>query len=612
MATQGIINGAIKKLRPPQPLQPLGGTDAQKQEAAAAAPAPVAPAPTAAERAQTLANNTSMGILPSAPGTAPLPDMSGIYQPPSAPADVQKMEATGGIVAPKNMQSAAPTVDATPPEPQPDATNPAGRPPQSQPFGTTPLPTDAPAATNPAARPDGQVFQPSGVVPPDVTNPVYRPTDPTGTAAPAPIQPPVNTAPSTTPGGYRPPTVADAERINRENADKPLWQPTTGIVDSIRKADVQNVESVGYTAATQAPTQTAGATGYDATGYTAEKAPDAVGYNAEGYTADQVGENVSQAAGRIVSDDSVLMQRARAQADQQANARGIINSTMAIQAGQAAVLDKATELAYGDVETAKFNVAQKNDASRFLAEAKNLSAQFLAAEKNQNGRFNAEQANQAAAFSANAKNQASSFLAAAQNAASIFNAGEANKAAMFAVEQTNLALRFAAEAENAARSQNAQAFNQASQRYTDALNAAIAAQNDAENLARRDTAQIKAEQGMNSERVAGSIAAAGIGASASIQNAQLSASVRMKELEQQAAQFGVQMTQREREFAANLGAQQFNVYQAGLQNIFLADLEPEDKFNAINNHNAVWIASGGLPFDIAADALPPINQPANP
>ena len=84
----------------------------------------------------------------------------------------------------------------------------------------------------------------------------------------------------------------------------------------------------------------------------------------------------------------------------------------------------------------------------------------------------------------------------------------------------------------------------------------------------------------------------------------------MRELDQQAAQFGVTMSQREREFVAGLGVQQFNQYQAGLNAGLLNEMEPADKQNWLHNYNSVWVASGTLPFDINMDNFPPSTPPA--
>lgn len=78
-------------------------------------------------------------------------------------------------------------------------------------------------------------------------------------------------------------------------------------------------------------------------------------------TADQtVAGNVDQ----IIAADSPLMQRAATRADQQMNKRGLINSSMAVGAGQAAVMDAALPIAQQDAQTkaqaAQFNAGAEN------------------------------------------------------------------------------------------------------------------------------------------------------------------------------------------------------------------------------------------------------------
>jgi hypothetical protein len=182
--------------------------------------------------------------------------------------------------------------------------------------------------------------------------------------------------------------------------------------------------------------------GYEATPTPQAKGYQAGGYAAEGFTADQQTSSVSDELEKVLSDDSPYIQRARTSADLKSNARGLLNSSVAIGAGESAAIDAALPIAQGNVNV---------------------------------GMFNVDQSNKAKAQSVDARNQASAFLANAQNAASQFTSGEENKTAMFAVEQANLAARFAAEAQNAAEQMNAVAHNNAMQQYANAMNAASGA-----------------------------------------------------------------------------------------------------------------------------------------
>lgn len=71
----------------------------------------------------------------------------------------------------------------------------------------------------------------------------------------------------------------------------------------------------------------------------------------------------------IISQDNPLMQTAKTQAIQQANDRGLINSTMAGQAGQQAVIQTALPIAQADAQVnasnAQWNTDQKNKTDMF-------------------------------------------------------------------------------------------------------------------------------------------------------------------------------------------------------------------------------------------------------
>lgn len=90
-------------------------------------------------------------------------------------------------------------------------------------------------------------------------------------------------------------------------------------------------------------------------------------------------QTVQQQAESIIAKDSGLMQQARGRAMQQMNERGLINSSIGIQAGQDAVMDRALQIAGQDAatyaENAKFNAGQGN--------AWNLSQQELALKDSQ-------------------------------------------------------------------------------------------------------------------------------------------------------------------------------------------------------------------------------------
>jgi hypothetical protein len=82
-------------------------------------------------------------------------------------------------------------------------------------------------------------------------------------------------------------------------------------------------------------------------------------------------QTVKQQAYDIIKDDSLLMQQARSDSNQQMNARGLINSSMAAGAGQKAVLDSAVNIGKQDANTyassAQANANSANQLSMFNA-----------------------------------------------------------------------------------------------------------------------------------------------------------------------------------------------------------------------------------------------------
>lgn len=120
--------------------------------------------------------------------------------------------------------------------------------------------------------------------------------------------------------------------------------------------------------------------GYSAQGYDAKTA-DAVDWNVDG------NQLVQNQVGNIVANDSPLMQQAATSAKQGMAQRGLLNSSMAVGAGQNAVIAQALQMAQQDASTyaqsAQFNAQQKNQVGLFNAEAANQAAQFGAGQKNQ-------------------------------------------------------------------------------------------------------------------------------------------------------------------------------------------------------------------------------------
>lgn len=233
-----------------------------------------------------------------------------------------------------------------------------------------------------------------------------------------------------------------------------------------------------------------------AVGYDAAQVGPAVGYDAaQGqayeYTAEQGTAKKADATLRSVQEDelvqtqlerilakkSPLMERVAAGAGDFANDRGMLNSTMAAQAGQAAMIDAALPIATADAaaiqtvyrdnqhylnEIAVFNASEENAMTKFNvsetnraasenagrktqvslanAEFENSARQFLAAETNQNNRFNVSETNQQRATFAAEQNQTNRFNASESNSAAASNAASANQMLLagFDAEQRRL------------------------------------------------------------------------------------------------------------------------------------------------------------------------------
>ena len=94
------------------------------------------------------------------------------------------------------------------------------------------------------------------------------------------------------------------------------------------------------------------------------------GYKAERVNMEDADTVESRVAG-IIQDDSELMQRAKTQAKQGAAKTGLLNTSMAVKAGQTGVMDAATPIATSDAQTSAAmklaNQAAGNDAGRFNA-----------------------------------------------------------------------------------------------------------------------------------------------------------------------------------------------------------------------------------------------------
>jgi hypothetical protein len=91
-------------------------------------------------------------------------------------------------------------------------------------------------------------------------------------------------------------------------------------------------------------------------------------------------ETVQGQVNSILAQDGPLMQRARTLAAQQMSQRGLVNSSMAVGAAQAAMMDRATPIAAQDAQTygqrSMFNTDATNQANQFNTQQTNQMFQF--------------------------------------------------------------------------------------------------------------------------------------------------------------------------------------------------------------------------------------------
>ena len=117
----------------------------------------------------------------------------------------------------------------------------------------------------------------------------------------------------------------------------------------------------------------------------------ATGYDASLGVVNLDTDSVSGQLEKILSKDSPVMTRARAGAMQSANSRGLLNSSMAAGAGEAAVIDAALPIAQQDANTFSqqrlANQQVSNAADQFGADAANRTVALNTGEANQLGRL---------------------------------------------------------------------------------------------------------------------------------------------------------------------------------------------------------------------------------
>jgi hypothetical protein len=282
-------------------------------------------------------------------------------------------------------------------------------------------------------------------------------------------------APTTKPAPKsKPKPKPDNLGLNNDNSPAAPFDVTKtnprGVKATARGYSASTYDPEGYTAKT-----------YDPEGYTA-KTYDPEGYTAKTYTADNYDAVTGEAASynadtrevkdnatvrgqlmQLLDDNGKYMRNARTRSNEAANSRGLLNSSMAIGAGERAAIESAMPIATQDANTydtrARTNMDAVNTERRFNAgneqqmglanmNAQNTSRQFNTNANNQAGQFNANAQNRAGEFTANAQNRAGEFTANAQNRAGEFNASAESQAGEFGANADNRASEFNAQQEN--------------------------------------------------------------------------------------------------------------------------------------------------------------------
>jgi hypothetical protein len=246
-------------------------------------------------------------------------------------------------------------------------------------------------------------------------------------SAPTPEQPPRNTATDTKSG---------------------LLKPNTGYTPT--NATVTEYGSTGYTTTKMNPADVAKAKAATAAAAMAQA------HEYEAYKQAVAKEDLtSYHLQKLLDGNSDYIKRAKTEGLQQANARGLLNTTMAAGAAHGAAIDRAMPIASQDAgtynERALTHIAEENTARRTnatnktnvsISNANNQTNVNVANANNQTqvSRANAERENQfwqdylnaenrQSEFAANAANNAARENAIQQTTVSVANAGYANTAA---------------------------------------------------------------------------------------------------------------------------------------------------------------------------------------
>ena len=119
-----------------------------------------------------------------------------------------------------------------------------------------------------------------------------------------------------------------------------------------------------------------------------------------GQAAQAAGATAQDQLAGILNKGGALMQQAATTGNQQAASRGLLNSSMGIQAAQNAMIANAAPIAQTDANliqnNQQWNAGAQNQQNQFNTTAQNQGAQFNAQQSNAMNQWNAGQQNEAA------------------------------------------------------------------------------------------------------------------------------------------------------------------------------------------------------------------------
>lgn len=142
-----------------------------------------------------------------------------------------------------------------------------------------------------------------------------------------------------------------------------------------------------------------------------------------GQAAQSAGTTAQTQLAGILNKGGALMQQSATMGNQQAASRGLLNSSMGIQAAQNAMIQNASPIAQHDA-----SLIQNNQ--QFNASATNQQGQYNASNQQQANMANQAAENRAREINAGAQNDWTKFNATNQNAMNQWNAGQQNEATL--------------------------------------------------------------------------------------------------------------------------------------------------------------------------------------